>query len=74
MLGVKLILRAKNEFANDFGHVDVVHGRHLNQGHVVHWVGVLREKKTFKQLLTLKKVPLGNQFLDMWFFSFFCMN
>ena len=34
----------KNEFANNFGHVDVVHGRHLNQGHVVHWVGILKQE------------------------------
>ena len=29
-------------FTNNFGHVDVVHGRHLDQGHVVHWVGILK--------------------------------
>ena len=32
-----------------------MHGRHLNQGHVVHWVGVLREKKHSNNYLHLKR-------------------
>jgi len=35
------------EALNNFGHVDVVHGRHLDQGHVVHWVGILENDDMF---------------------------